>query len=52
MLLLTSIGLLLMGASGIYLWFETHDERKIGSVLLTSALVFGLGLLVLVRIQG
>lgn len=51
-LLLTSIGLLLMGASGIYLWFETHDERKIGSVLLTSALVFGLGLLVLVRIQG
>lgn len=51
-LLLTSIGLLLMGASGTYLWFETHDERKIGSVLLTSALVFGLGLLVLVRIQG
>ena len=51
-LLLTSIGLLAMGASGIYLWFETHEERKIGSALLTSALVFGLGLLVLVRIQG
>lgn len=51
-LLLTSITLLAIGASGIYLWFETHDERKVGSVLLTSALVFGLGLLVLVRIQG
>ena len=51
-LLLTSIALLAIGASGIYLWFETHDERKVGSVLLTSALVFGLGLLVLVRIQG
>lgn len=51
-LLLTSIGLLAMGASGIYLWFETHEERKIGSVLFASALVFGLGLLVLVRIQG
>lgn len=51
-LLLTSIALLAIGATGIYLWFETHEERKVGSVLLTSALVFGLGLLVLVRIQG
>ena len=51
-LLLTSIALLAMGASGVYLWFETHDERRVGSVLLTAALVFGLGLLVLIRIQG
>lgn len=51
-LLLTSIALLAIGASGIYLWFKTFDERKVGSILLTSALVFGLGLLVLVRIQG
>ena len=51
-LLLTSIALLAIGASGIYLWFKTYDERRVGSVLLTSALVFGLGLLVLVRIQG
>ena len=51
-LLLTSIALLTLGATGIYLWFKTYDERKVGSILLTSALVFGLGLLVLVRIQG
>lgn len=32
--LLTSIGMLLLGVSGIYLWFMHHDERLIGGVLL------------------
>ncbi|MEZ5367128.1 MAG: PepSY-associated TM helix domain-containing protein, partial [Bryobacterales bacterium] len=32
--LLTSAGLLLLGLSGIYLWFVHYDERRIGAVLL------------------
>ncbi len=51
-LLATSIALLLIGASGIYLWFKTFDERIVGSVLLAGGLLFALGLMVLVRIQG
>ena len=51
-LLLTSIALLAIGATGIYLWFKTYDERWVGSVLLASGLLFALGLMVLVRVQG
>jgi hypothetical protein len=50
--LLTSIGLFLIGASGIYLWFKTYEERVLGSILLGIGLVFSLTLMVLVRIQG
>jgi hypothetical protein len=38
----TSIGLLLLGATGIYLWFKIHKERVIGSILLFGGLAFGL----------
>lgn len=47
--LLTSIGLLLLGASGIYLWYAHRDERVVGAVLLTAGLGFGLFALVLTR---
>ena len=51
-MLLTSIALFLMGASGIYLWFKTYEERRIGAVLLFGGLVFAVALMVFVRIQG
>ena len=51
-MLLTSIALFLMGASGIYLWFKTYEERRIGSVLLAAGLAFAIALMVLVRIRG
>ena len=49
--LLTSIGLLLLGASGIWLWFAHHSERLIGGILLGSGLVFGFVTLVLTRLE-
>ena len=49
--LLCSTGLLLLGASGIYLWFQHHNERVIGGILLGSGLIFGLTTLVLTRLQ-
>ena len=44
---LTSIGLLILGATGIYLWFKIHKERLIGSVLLFGGLAYGLTLVFL-----
>ena len=44
-----SLGLLILGATGIYLWFKIHQERVIGSVLLVLGLGWGLTLLVLIR---
>jgi hypothetical protein len=38
----TSVGLLILGVSGIYLWFKIHKERLIGSILLFGGLAFGL----------
>ncbi|MBM3812033.1 MAG: hypothetical protein FJW20_10420 [Acidimicrobiia bacterium] len=49
--LLASIGLLLLGATGIYLWFAHHHERLIGTILLSSGLLFGLTTLYLTRLQ-
>ncbi len=51
-LLLTSIALFLIGATGIYLWFKTYEERTVGTVLLASGLVFAISLIVYIRIQG
>lgn len=48
--LLASIGLLLLGATGIYLWFEHHEERVAGGVLLVLGLTYGLVTLVLTRL--
>ena len=49
--LLTSIGLLLLGVTGIYLWFAHHSERLIGGVLLGFGLVYGFVTLVLTRLE-
>lgn len=51
-LLLTSIALFAMGATGIYLWFKTQEERVVGFVLLAGGLAFAITLMVIVRIQG
>jgi hypothetical protein len=50
--LLTSIALLLLGASGVYLWFAHHKERFIGSVLLAVGLSYGIITLVLTRLDS
>lgn len=47
--LLASIALLLLGASGIYLWFSMHKERVIGGILLGLSLAWGLSTLILTR---
>ena len=52
MLFLSSVGLFLLGASGVYLWFKTYEERVVGSILLSVGLVFALTLMVLVRTQA
>lgn len=49
--LLTSVGLLLLGATGIYLWFAHHGERVIGGILLGIGLSYGLIALVLTRLE-
>ena len=48
--LLGSIGMLLLGGTGIYLWFALHEERVIGSILLGLGLTYALTTLVLSRI--
>jgi len=49
--LLASVGLLLLGGTGIYLWFAHHSERMIGGILLGFSLVFGFVTLLLTRLQ-
>jgi len=48
--LLASIGLFLLGASGIYLWFKMYNERRVGIVLLVLGLGYGFATLILTRI--
>ena len=43
---LASLGLLALGATGVYLWFAHHKERWIGGVILGVGLAWGLGSLV------
>jgi hypothetical protein len=46
---LVSGALLVLGATGIYLWFRIHSERVIGAVLLAINLGICVTLLVLIR---
>ena len=47
--LLSSIGLLLLGSTGIYLWFALHEQRVSGAVLLAVGLIYGPTTLVMSR---
>lgn len=44
-----SAGLLLLGATGIYMWFTRRTERRIGMALLAVNLVFAITILTLLR---
>jgi len=45
-----SITLILLGATGVYMWFRIYNERRIGSILLGLNLCVSTVLLILVRI--
>ena len=47
-----SAGLLLLGATGVYMWFTRRPERRIGFALLAINLVFALSIIVLLRRSG
>ena len=51
-LLLTSLGLLALGATGIYMWMKRKKERTLGVVLLASHLVVALALIAMMRAAG
>ena len=47
---IVSFGLLLLGGTGLYLWFVRKKERKLGIVMLAISLVWGLGTIVAMRV--
>lgn len=47
---IVSFGLLLLGGTGLYLWFVRKKERKLGIVMLAISLVWGLGTMVAMRV--
>ena len=49
MVALISVALMILGLTGIYLWFKIHKERVIGFVLLALSLGYSLTLMVLIR---
>lgn len=48
-LLVVSLALIVIGVSGVYLWFQMRRERLIGSVLLGANVVVSLALLIALR---
>lgn len=48
---LISMGLFLLGATGLYLWFKNRRERLIGVVLLAIGTMAPLGLLISMRLS-
>jgi hypothetical protein len=48
-LALVSVALLLLVATGVYLWFKMHRERRAGAALLAANLVVSLSLLAALR---
>ena len=49
---LVSIGLMVLGGTGVYLWFKIHSERVVGGLLLAVSLAFSVSLIVLIRAAG
>jgi hypothetical protein len=49
LVLFASLGLLVLGGTGIYMWFQLHKERAIGVVLLGANLVISAVLLTAMR---
>jgi hypothetical protein len=46
---LVSLGLIVLGATGIFMWFKLHRERLVGTVLLVCSLGYALTVLILIR---
>lgn len=44
-----SLGLIILGLTGIYMWFTFYNERKIGFILLAISLGYSLTLILLIR---
>lgn len=49
---IVSLALIVMGATGIYLWFKLHQERKAGGVLLAAGSVWSLIAIIAMRLAG
>ena len=49
---IASTALVLLGASGLYMWFTRRSERRIGIALLGINLAFAITLLTLLRLSG
>jgi hypothetical protein len=49
---IVSLGLLLVGATGLFMWFTRRPERRIGMVLLAANVAFAITLLTLLRTGG
>lgn len=49
---IVSAALLLVGATGVYMWFTRRPERRIGLVLLTINVVFAITIMVMLRRYG
>lgn len=47
----TSLALLLLGGTGVYMWFQRRQDRFVGGIVFTAGLVVGLGLLIATRLQ-
>ncbi|MBI3208665.1 MAG: PepSY-associated TM helix domain-containing protein [Candidatus Solibacter usitatus] len=47
---IVSVGLILLGLSGIYLWFKLRKERVVGTVLLVLSLAYSVSLMVMLRV--
>jgi len=49
MLLLSSIALLLLAATGVVMWFKRHEDRRLGALVAGVGFAWGVTLLVLMR---
>ena len=50
-LLTTSCALLVLAITGIVMWFKRHEDRALGAIVTTIGLVWGVGLLVMMRMR-
>jgi hypothetical protein len=47
----TSVGLLILGVTGLYLWFKNHSGRRVGVVLLLAGAGITIGLMISMRLD-
>lgn len=45
-----SLSLVLLAITGVVMWFQRHDDRRLGAFVLAASLTWGVTLLVLIRI--